>query len=110
MKKISANYIFPGNSSPIKNGVIVINNDGEILEVLNPEISTINWQEVEQYDGIICPGFINTHCHLELSYLRGEIAEKTKLHGFVKDIIEIRNNYSDEEKLKAIILDRKSVV
>ena len=67
MKKISADYIFPGNSVPIKHGVVVINDIGEVLSVLNPEIEEINWDEVEQHEGIICPGFVNTHCHLELS-------------------------------------------
>ena len=23
------------------------------------------------YHGILCPGFINSHCHLELSHLKG---------------------------------------
>ena len=36
MKKISADYVFPGNSAPIKNGVIVFDTNGRILELLNP--------------------------------------------------------------------------
>lgn len=102
MKKISANYIYTGNAAPIKNGVIILKDNGEIVDVLNPKNTAINWAEIERYDGVICPGFINTHCHLELSHLKGEIAEKTKLHGFVKEIITIRNNYSAKEKTKAI--------
>ncbi len=102
MKKISAQFIFPGNTSPIKNGVIVFDEHGIIEAVLNPEFDEINWDEVEQYDGIICPGFVNTHCHLELSYLKGKIAEETELHGFVKEIMSVRNNFTEEDRLAAI--------
>ena len=102
MKKFSANYIFPGNASPIKNGVVVLDNNGVILNLLDPAFDAINWNEVEQHEGIICPGFINTHCHLELSYLRGEMTEKTKLHGFVKEIIAIRNEFSTEFRANAM--------
>lgn len=110
MKRISANYIFPGNSTPIKNGVVVVNNNGTIIKVLNPETDIIDWEGVEKYEGIICPGFVNTHCHLELSYLKGKIADKTKLHGFVKEIIAIRNNFTEEEKLKAITLAEEEML
>lgn len=110
MKKISANYIFPGNSAPIKNGVIIIAPTGKIQAVLDPEIEVINWDEIERYEGIVCPGFINTHCHLELSYLKGKLTEQTQLHGFVKDIIFIRDNFTEEERHQAIILAEQEMV
>ena len=110
MKKISAYYIYPGNTAPIKNGVIVYDTDGKIIDLLNPLETEINWREVEKFKGIICPGFINTHCHLELSYLKGKIAEETQLHGFVKDIISLRENFSDEERQNAITLAEQEMI
>ncbi len=102
MKLISADYIFPITSEPIKNGVVTINSKGEILAVLNPEVNEINWESVEKYEGIICPGFVNTHCHLELSYLKGKVAEQTQLHGFVGELMSIRDSFTNEERLLAI--------
>ena len=104
MRKISANYIYPGNSSPIKNGVVVVDKNGRIERILHPKVDKINWDNVEKYDGIICPGFINTHCHLELSYLKNQIPEATQLPSFVKAIIALRDNFSEEERLQAITL------
>ena len=103
MKKISADYIFPGNSSPIKNGVLVIDRDNSIVELLKPTTESINWNEVETHKGIICPGFVNTHCHLELSYLKNRIEEKTQLHGFIKEIITKRNEFPEEQRIQAMI-------
>ena len=110
MKKISADYIFPGNTPPIKNGVVVYDNNGVIIDLLNPEFDEINWQEVEKFEGIICPGFVNTHCHLELSHLKGKVSENTQLHGFVKEIISIRDSSSDGEKQKAIRIAEQEMI
>lgn len=110
MKLLSADYIFPGHEAPIKNGVIEVGLNGEILAVLNPMKDHINWGNVEKYTGIICPGFINTHCHLELSYLKGEIGEKKKLTGFIKEIVEKRDQYTIEEKQEAIVLAEAEMI
>ncbi|RYZ99139.1 MAG: amidohydrolase, partial [Sphingobacteriaceae bacterium] len=45
---------------------------------------------VEQLSGIICPGFINTHCHLELSYLKDKLVPGGGLVNFIKEILTIR--------------------
>ncbi len=90
MRKISADYIFPVSSDPIKNGSITISEDGTILA-----LESDNNGATEHYSGIICPGFINTHCHLELSHLRSQVNEKTGITGFIKEIIEKRTAFSE---------------
>jgi len=102
MKFISADYVYPIETSPIKNGVVQIDGSGKIIALLNPEVDQINWENVEKHEGVICPGFVNTHCHLELSYLKGKVAENTQLHGFVSELMAIRDGFSDEERLAAI--------
>jgi len=69
MVKISANYIFTGITPPIKNGVITLEDDGTIIHVSENDAENMD-NELIFYEGVICPGFINTHCHLELSYLQ----------------------------------------
>ncbi len=110
MKRISADYIFPGNKPPIKNGVVVVNSLGEIETILDPAIDTINWQEIERHKGIICPGFVNAHCHLELSYLKGKIEEKTQLHGFVEKLMVIRDTVTEQERWFAIQLAEQEMI
>jgi cytosine/adenosine deaminase-related metal-dependent hydrolase len=101
MRKISADYIFPVSSEPIANGVILLDDNGVILEVKSAETITNN-EDIEFYKGIICPGFINTHCHLELSHMRSQIPENTGMTGFVKEIISKRNLFSEDEIQHAI--------
>ncbi len=103
MRKITADYIFPIVSEPIKNGVITIDDDGVIVSVTNNEQRITNNEQLEYHEGIICPGFINTHCHLELSHLRSQITEDAGMTGFIKEIISKRGLFTEEQIQQAII-------
>jgi cytosine/adenosine deaminase-related metal-dependent hydrolase len=105
MRKISADYIFPVSSEPIKNGVVSISDDGTIL-ALESSISGAT----EHYSGIICPGFINTHCHLELSHLRSQISEKTGITGFIKELIGKRTLFSEDSIRHCIAEAEKEMI
>jgi len=97
MRTISADYIFPVSSPPIKNGVVVVDDNGTVLEVTNQQS-----QDAEVFKGVIVPGFVNTHCHLELSYLKGKINEGKGLTGFFSELLPIRNKTSEEVKISTI--------
>lgn len=100
MRKISADYIFTINTDPIKKGVLTVDDEGTILEI-NQDSGSLDL-DIEYHNGIICPGFINTHCHIELSYLRSQITEKTGITGFISELMAKRVKYSEEEIQKAI--------
>lgn len=57
---------------------------------------------VEFYSGILCAGFVNAHSHLELSYLRGAIAERGGFADFAENMGKVRGAFSEEERLRAI--------
>ena len=46
--------------------------------------------------GILSPGFINCHCHLELSHMKGMIPEGTGLIEFVTQVMKDRHLPEDE--------------
>ncbi len=108
MRKISADYIFPISSEPIKNGVITVDDEGTIFEI--SENNLTEQSTIEKYEGIICPGFVNTHCHLELSYLKNKIAENTGIMGFVGELLKKRNDFSEEEIQQAIVLAENEMI
>lgn len=92
---ISADYIYPISSEPIKDGVIALHESGEILDVLGPNQIFQLSESIEYYQGIIVPGFVNAHCHLELSHMLGKIRQGTGLVDFVRSVITQRA--ADEE-------------
>ena len=97
MRKISADLVFPVTSTPLKEGVVVVSDDGKILEL--GERKNFDEAELEIYKGIIVPGFVNTHCHLELSHMKGLLEEHTGLITFIKGVL------SKREASKEIIQD-----
>lgn len=90
MKSFRADYVFPVYADPVKNGIVTVDDLGKIISVTdhhNPPDGPI-----EQLSGIICPGFVNTHCHTELSHLKEKIKPGNGLISFIKDIQSVRNS------------------
>ncbi len=99
----SATYVYPIIGAPIKNGVIAVDPEGVITGVFTPEVAEqMLIKDIVYYEGLLVPGFINTHCHLELSNLRGNIPQHTGLPEFVKSVIKLRT--SDEYELNLAML------
>jgi len=89
MRKFRADYVFPVNADPIKNGIVTVDDTGKILALDDGHNHTD--KDIERLDGVICPGFINTHCHVELSHLKNKIAPMGGLINFIKDVQTHRN-------------------
>lgn len=101
MIKLSADFVFTGKDDPIANGIVIIDDSGKILEVINPAKTLNIPSDIKKLEGYICPGLVNTHCHLELSYLKNKIPTKLGLDGFIQYLDNVRN-FSKEENLLAI--------
>ena len=95
MRKISANFIYTPERGFIKNGILRVDKDGRIISLTDPGRKLKEEAGMEHYNGIICPGFINAHCHLELSHMKGQIPEHIGLDNFLYAVITGRG-YDDE--------------
>ena len=75
-------------SEPIRNGYVEYDDEGTILGVGQCEDAA---SEKNFYDGAIVPGFVNAHCHVELSHLHGKFRKGTGMAGFIDQINELRD-------------------
>lgn len=91
--------IFTGNGFLPEGMVLVVGQNGVLQDIFTE--TSIEKANVQVLEGIITPGFINAHCHLELSHMKGKIPQKTGLPEFGKQIIIQRNNASAEERKEA---------
>lgn len=107
MRKIAATYIFPGDKSPIKNGILVLNDDGSVEDIIDRGVAFKEEAGVEFYSGILVPGFVNAHCHLELSHLHEKIEEKTGIGGFIGKINQLRQHNAEEVEKAIRLADKK---
>ena len=101
MRIISANSIFNGINFLSQEMALVIDDFGILKDIVKK--TEIQSSEIEHYDGIIAPGFVNAHCHLELSHLFSQIESKTGLIEFLKQVIAKRNNFNKKEQEDAAI-------
>lgn len=87
----SATYIMPVTGKPIKDGVVEVANDGTIRGIYPPNSEAVARKSIRNHAGIITPGFVNTHCHLELSHLKGAIPQHTGLIPFLQQVMAQRS-------------------
>jgi len=97
MRSFSAQYVITGTGNRLKRAVITTEDDGTIISIENTTGALKEKHSTEFHNGIIVPGFINAHCHLELSHLKGQTKKDEGLGGFIE---QIRNNrYSPKEDI-----------
>ncbi len=89
MRKITADWVFPVDAPPIQNGVVVLSGSGEIQRIGHR--NQFGNTGIETLQGCIIPGFVNTHCHLELSHMLGKIDTGTGLIPFISNVVTRRN-------------------
>ncbi len=99
MRKITADILFPVSAAPIPEGVIITDDQGLVLDVTSR--NEHDPASLETYQGAIIPGFVNTHCHLELSHMKGLAPTGTTLLPFLYTVVAYRE-FPMEEILDAI--------
>lgn len=97
--KFAADQLFTGREILPAGQVLIIKEDGEI-EGIVPVAEA--GDDVQRLEGMLSPGFVNAHCHLELSHMKNSIAPGTGLVEFVQQVMGKRTTASDEQKLEAM--------
>jgi len=87
MRKFSADYLFTGQEMAAEGMILITSDDGTVEAVLPPADAG---DGVEVLPGLLTPGFVNCHCHLELSHMKGLLPEKTGMVDFLLHVIRGR--------------------
>lgn len=97
-RKFQADHIFTGTEILDGDNVLITGENGTVENIVQAEDAG---EDIQKLTGLLSPGFINCHCHLELSHMKGLIPEKTGLVDFVFKVVTERH-FSEEEILDGI--------
>lgn len=122
LKKFKAGKLFDGHRFFEDDKVLVTDEDGVVEDIISVNDAG---NDVQLFDGILTPGLVNCHCHLELSHLKNVIPPHTGLIGFLCSVVTKREpspptplhgvergeDYEDPEtlKMRAIIAAEKEM-
>ncbi len=97
-QKFQATQLFTGTEILGPEKVLITDEQGTVEAIVDQHEAG---EDIQRFPGLLSPGFVNCHCHLELSHLRGRIPEKTGLVDFVFRIVNERH-FPEAEILDAI--------
>ncbi len=104
--KFSADQIFTGTELLSDQLVLITDKAGTIIDLVAEENAG---GDIQHHQGILSPGFVNAHCHLELSHMKGLIPEHTGLPEFILKIVNERH-HSEKLILQAIADAEQSMI
>lgn len=86
-RKFKADHLFTGSEWLSNDSALITTSAGEIVDIVPAAEAG---EGLTHLPGILSPGFINCHCHLELSHMKGIIPEKTGMVDFLVRVIQQR--------------------
>ena len=94
MRRLVADWVYPlkdGSPEGIEGGFVDIDESGFVIACGRPEEAPHPEVRAERLRGAIIPSFVNTHCHIELSYMHGLFRKGTGMAGFIDQINALRD-------------------
>lgn len=88
-----ATQLFDGYRLSGEGLVLITTTEGVVKDIVPLSEAGDN---IEYHTGILTPGFVNCHCHLELSHMKGQISQGTGLIKFVSQVIKDRHSTEAE--------------
>jgi aminodeoxyfutalosine deaminase len=86
-RKLRADRLFDGFRFRNDDEVLVTDEEGIVRDIISAADAG---DDIEQMNGILSPGLINCHCHLELSHLKNVIPPHTGLIDFLCSVVTKR--------------------
>lgn len=92
---MTASWIVPVSGPPLRDGAVAVD-EGRILWV-GPASAAPAGPAEALGGGVLLPGLVNAHCHLELSVLEGRVPGGGGFTSWVSDLVDARGRVAPED-------------
>lgn len=106
-KKFQSEQLFTGYELLDSTHTLITDEQGKIEDIV---LSADAGEDVQKYVGILSPGFINCHCHLELSHLKNVIPPGTGLIEFLCSVVTKRESSSNGDAVEDAEKSKKQAI
>jgi cytosine/adenosine deaminase-related metal-dependent hydrolase len=106
---LRSSWVVPVTSAPLRDGCVAVD-QGRVVWVGVPGgPGRPDAPERDLGAGVLMPGLVNAHCHLELSHLRGRLDVSQGFVPWVRALVEARGAARPETVREAIVLAVREV-
>ncbi len=89
MLRLTSDWILHPNGRLVQGHTLLVEPNGEVVDLIEHVDN-----QTDHLKGILCPGFVNAHTHIELSHLSGKIKPSKSLAGFIRQFVPARREFS----------------
>lgn len=103
---VHADWVLTGDAGPIPDGAVAHDVDGTILDVgrASEVLPRHAGLETRRVRGVVFPGLVNAHTHVELSFLHGKVPGGRGFVPWVDTLVAIRTESAPDEIDEAVSL------
>jgi cytosine/adenosine deaminase-related metal-dependent hydrolase len=101
--KFQADHLFTGYQLLDHSHVLVTDEGGTVVDIVTGETGN----DIQQFRGILMPGHINCHCHLELSHMRNRIPAGRGLTHFISSVMGFPKVDQAEKERSMALADKE---
>ena len=103
---VHADHVLTGDGAPVADGAIVFDAEGTVVEVgkASDVLPRHQGLQTRHVRGVVFPGLVNAHTHIELSNLRGKIAGGRGFVQWVDTLVATRTESTPDEEAEAVDL------
>ncbi|MBI5816316.1 MAG: amidohydrolase family protein [Nitrospinae bacterium] len=93
--KFTAKTVVIDENTILENASLIVH-EGKVIEILPAESASRRRvdKKIALAGQVLHPGFINAHCHLELSFLKGKLSPEAGFTGWIKALVKKRSQAS----------------
>jgi aminodeoxyfutalosine deaminase len=104
MRVVHAEAVVTGDADVLRDAAVVVDERGTVIDVgpAGEVLPRHQGAAVERVHGVVLPGLVNAHTHIELSALRGQVPGGAGFVPWVEQMIGVRAEAQPEEDSDAI--------